>query len=378
MLRKNHRGSIPLSDSFLASDLIIQRNQHPAKKPKTFDDIKFGAVFSDHMLEIDWSLDNGWEKPVIKPFQNLSLHPASSCLHYAIELYEGMKAYRTPGGKVQMFRPDRNMARMQATAARSSLPAFDADEMLKCITSLVNVDRDWIPDAENASLYIRPTMIGTHRSLGLASPTHGKAFVFTCPVGPYFSTGGFNPISLKADPGNVRAAVGGVGNFKMGCNYAPTVLATGQAIEQGHQQVLWLYGPEHYITEVGTMNIMLFWRNTDGDLELVTPPIEQGIILPGVTRESLLQLAREWGEFKVSERPITMGELVTAVDQNRVLEMFGAGTASVVCPVNRVEYNGRLLTIPTDGGLPLATRFLTTLSDIQYGVVNRPDWQYTL
>jgi len=268
------------------------------------------------------------------------------------------------------------MDRMHNSAYRSSLPLFDKTEMQECIRALVDVDRDWVPDSSKASLYIRPTMIGTEPTLGVSPPTYAKAFVILCPVGPYFATGGFNPVSLHADPSVVRAFQGGCGNYKMGANYGPTIKPHTDAMKQGHQQILWLYGDEHYITEVGTMNIMVFWKNTDGDLELVTPPIEQGVILPGVTRDSLLTLAREWGEFKVSERPVTMAELVTALDENRVQEVFGAGTACVVCPVNRVTYGDRTLHIPTmENGPKLATRFLETLNGIQYGTISKPEWQ---
>lgn len=362
--------------AFSASDLVIERTARPVAKPESADNLAFGAVFTDHLLEIDWTAKDGWGTPTIKPFQNLSLHPASSCMHYAVQLFEGMKAYKKSDGKICMFRPDKNMARMHNSAIRSALPGFDQGEMQKCIQALVDVDRDWVPDSQKASLYIRPTMIGTEPTLGVSPPTRAKAFVVLCPVGPYFATGGFNPVSLHADPSVVRAFQGGCGNYKMGANYGPTIFPHTEAMKQGHQQILWLYGPEHYITEVGTMNLFIYWKNTDGELELVTPPIDQGVILPGVTRDSLLALSREWNEFKVSERVITMAEFVTALDENRVVEVFGAGTACVVCPVNRVTYGDRALHIPTmENGPKLATRFLTTLNDIQYGHVSKPEWQ---
>jgi branched-chain amino acid aminotransferase len=364
------------ASSFKASDLTVEVTKSPAVKPESADNLPFGAVFTDHMLEIDWTAENGWGTPEIKPFQNLSLHPAASCLHYAIELFEGMKAYKRHDGKVVMFRPDKNMARMHSSAVRSALPEFDQEEMQKCIQKLVDLERDWIPDSKVASLYIRPTMIGTEPTLGVSPPKFAKCFVILCPVGPYFATGGFNPVSLVADPSVVRAWDGGSGNFKMGANYAPTIHPHMEAMKKGHQQILWLYGDEHYITEVGTMNLLIYWTNENGEEELVTPPIEQGVILPGVTRDSLLTLAREWNEFKVTERAVTMKELVDALDQGRVKEVFGAGTACVVCPVNKVTYGDRVLEIPTmDDGAPLATRFLNTLNDIQYGNSSREGWQ---
>lgn len=376
MLKRFAQKVIPSVRAFSASDLVIQRTTAPFEKPESAENVAFGAVFTDHMLEIDWTAENGWGTPTIKPFADLSMHPAASCMHYAIQLFEGMKAYKTADGQICMFRPDKNMARMQNSAHRSSLPSFDEAEMQKCIQALVDVDRDWVPNSQKASLYIRPTMIGTEETLGVSPPTKAKAFCILCPVGPYFATGGFNPVSLHANPDVVRAFEGGCGNYKMGANYGPTIYPHQQAMKQGHQQILWLYGPEHYITEVGTMNLFIYWKNTDGELELVTPPIEQGVILPGVTRDSLLTLAREWGEFKVSERPITMAEFVTALDDDRVVEVFGAGTACVVCPVNRVTYGDRALHIPTmENGPKLSLRFLSTLNDIQYGHVSKPEWQ---
>jgi len=363
--------------NFKASDLIVEKSSNLKAKPENPETVAFGHVFTDHMLEIDFDANNGgWGKPKIRAFGDLSLHPASSSLHYAVELFEGMKAYRSDSGEIVMFRPDKNMERMQRSAIRSALPDFDKAEMLECIRKLVDVDRDWVPDNQKASLYIRPTMIGTEPSLGVSPPTKAKCFVILCPVGPYFSTGGFNPVSLHADPTVVRAFEGGSGNYKMGSNYGPTIYPHMKAIEQGHQQILWLYGPEHYITEVGTMNIMIYWETKEGKMELVTPPIEQGVILPGVTRDSLLSLAREWAEFDVTERPVTMAELVEALDEGRVKEVFGAGTACVVCPVNRVTYGERVLDIPTmENGPKLATKFLNTLNDLQYGRVKKDAWQ---
>lgn len=362
---------------FKASDLVIEQSKNKKAKPENPETVPFGHVFTDHMLEIDFDANNGgWGTPKIVEFGNLSLHPASSSLHYAVELFEGMKAYRSASGEIVMFRPDMNMKRMHRSAHRSALPDFDMDEMQLCIQKLVDLERDWVPDNPKASLYIRPTMIGTEPSLGVSPPTKAKCFCILCPVGPYFPTGGFNPVSLHADPSVVRAFEGGSGNYKMGANYGPTIYPHMMAMKQGHQQILWLYGDDHYITEVGTMNILIYWKNKQGELELVTPPIEQGVILPGVTRDSLLTLAREWNEFKVTERPVKMSELVEALDEGRVLEVFGAGTACVVCPVNRVTYGDRVLDIPTmDNGPELATKFLSTLNDLQYGRTRRPDWQ---
>ncbi|XP_063045307.1 branched-chain-amino-acid aminotransferase, mitochondrial isoform X2 [Engraulis encrasicolus] len=325
------------------------------------------------MLTIYWSEEHGWQAPQIKPFQNLSLHPASSALHYSIELFEGMKAFRGVDNHVRLFRPMLNMERMHRSADRCCLPLFDKGEMLECIKKLVEVDQEWVPYSTDASLYIRPTFIGIEPSLGVSRAGHALIFVIIGPVGPYFTTGAFNPVALLADPAYVRAARGGVGAYKMGGNYGPTIAIQNVAVKQGCQQVLWLYGEEEEITEVGTMNLFIYWTTESGEKELLTPPLD-GIILPGVTRQSLLDLARKWGEFKVTERKLVMKELIDGLEAGRILEVFGAGTACVVCPVGSLLYKGQTYQIPTmQNGPDLAKRFYKELTDIQYGRT-QSDW----
>ncbi|XP_030195603.1 branched-chain-amino-acid aminotransferase, mitochondrial isoform X2 [Gadus morhua] len=325
------------------------------------------------MLTIDWSDKDGWEAPQIKPFQNLSLHPASSALHYSIELFEGMKAFRGVDDRIRLFRPMHNMERMHRSAERSCLPLFDKAELLECIRKLVEVDQEWVPYSLDASLYIRPTFIGVEPSLGVSRAGKAMLFVIVGPVGPYFATGSFNPVSLLADPSFVRAWRGGVGAYKMGGNYGPTIAVQNVALQKGCQQVLWLYGEQEEITEVGTMNLFIYWTAENGEKELITPPLD-GIILPGVTRQSLLDLSRAWGEFKVTERRMDMKELLGALDAGRVLEVFGAGTACVVCPVGSLLYKDKTYQIPTmQNGPDLAKRFYKELTDMQYGR-KQSDW----
>uniref|UniRef100_A0AAZ3QL77 Branched-chain-amino-acid aminotransferase, mitochondrial n=1 Tax=Oncorhynchus tshawytscha TaxID=74940 RepID=A0AAZ3QL77_ONCTS len=347
-----------------AADLTIERNTAGKPKPDPAS-LVFGKQFSDHMLTIYWSEKEGWKVPQIKPFQNLSLHPATSALHYSIELFEGMKAFRGVDNHIRLFRPNLNMERMHRTADRSCLPLFDKEELLECIRKLVEVDQDWVPYSLDASLYIRPTYIGIEPSLGVSRSSQALLFCIVGPVGPYFTTGAFSPVSLLADPSYVRACRGGVGAYKMGGNYGPTISVQNEAIKQGCQQVLWLYGEQEEITEVGTMNLFIYWTNEGGGLELLTPPLD-GIILPGVTRQSLLDLAREWGEFKVTERTMGMKELLGALDSGRITEVFGAGTACVVCPVGSLLYKGKTYQIPTmQNGPDLAKRFHKELTDMQ-------------
>nr|XP_023654208.1 branched-chain-amino-acid aminotransferase, cytosolic-like isoform X2 [Paramormyrops kingsleyae] len=361
-----------LSSSFKASDITVERSKtlQPKPDPST---LVFGKQFSDHMLTISWSKEDGWATPQIKPFQNLSLHPASSALHYSIELFEGMKAFRGVDGHVRLFRPMLNMERMYRSTERCCLPLFDKVQLLECIRKLVELDQEWVPYSTDASLYIRPTFIGTEPSLGVSRAGHALLYVIVGPVGPYFATGAFNPVSLLADPSYVRAWRGGVGEFKIGGNYGPTIAVQSEAQKQGCQQVLWLYGDQEEITEVGTMNLFIYWTTEAGERELLTPPLD-GIILPGVTRQSLLDLARKWNEFRVTERTVTMKELLGALNSGRVLEVFGSGTACVVCPVGSLLYKGQTYKIPTmSNGPDLAKRFHKELTDIQYGR-QQSDW----
>jgi branched-chain amino acid aminotransferase len=360
--------------TFKASDLQIELCTEAQKKPKPDpDNLVFGKEFSDHMLEIDWSEKSGWTAPQITPLRNFSMHPAAKVYHYAVELFEGMKAFRGVDNKVRMFRPDCNVERMINTAARSALPTFDGAELIELLKKLLQIDAEWVPYSTTSSLYLRPTMIGTEPSLGVQKSNTAKLFVLTGPVGPYYPTG-FKPVSLLADPQYVRAWEGGCGAYKMGSNYAPTIQIQIEAINKHDcQQVLWLYGPDHMLTEVGTMNIFMFWVNEQGERELVTPPLSSGLILPGVTRRSLLELTKSWGEFKVTERNFTMKDVLTALKEDRMKELFGAGTACVVSPVESIVFKGEKVHIPTmDDGAPITMRLYKELTDIQYGRTPHP------
>ncbi|GFS68957.1 branched-chain-amino-acid aminotransferase, mitochondrial [Nephila pilipes] len=359
-----------LNSTFKYSELVIQHCNPELKKTKPDDQsLVFGKTFSDHMFEVEWTDEYGWGKPRISPLHDLILHPAAKVLHYAQELFEGMKAFRGQNGKIFLFRPDLNMQRMLLTAERASLPKFDGNELLKCMKKLIAIDRQWIPEREGCALYIRPTFIGIDPSLGVGPSKKALLYIITGPVGAYFQSGQEKAVSLLADPNHVRAWQGGVGNRKMGCNYAPTIHIQQLAEKQNLQQVLWLSGQNHQLAEVGTMNIFVFLRNPSGVLELITPPLD-GTILPGIIRQSLLDLAYQWNEFKVSERHITMMEIIQAKTEGRLLEIFGSGTACVVCPVGSILYMSETVSIPTlESKNALYRRFLSTLLDMQYGKV---------
>ncbi|XP_039499192.1 branched-chain-amino-acid aminotransferase, cytosolic [Drosophila santomea] len=364
-----------LGHQFRASQLSVRlaAPEQLQPKPDNDGDLGFGRLFTDHMLKIYYHKSlGGWQRPEITPLENLVMHPAAKVLHYAVELFEGMKAYRGVDGKIRIFRPDMNMNRMNLAAQRSGLPTFEGKEFVQCLSRLLSIDSEWVPHTDTASLYIRPTLIGIDPTLGVASSDSALLYTILSPVGSYFKTGSSGAVSLLADPSYVRAWPGGVGNRKMGSNYAPTINVQKEAAAKGLQQVLWLYGEDHQLTEVGTMNIFMFYVNEQGEKELVTPPLS-GLILPGITRDSILRMSRQWGKFKVSEANITMPMVCELLNQGRLLELFGAGTACVVSPVNRISYLGQDLYIPTmEQEKPVHELIRETLTDIQYGRVDHP------
>lgn len=366
------------TETFKFDDLRIELGDPSTITYKPdFDNLTFGHSFSDHMLRIQWSQDRGWHQPVICKLEDLRIHPGAKVLHYAQELFEGMKAYRGVDGQIRLFRPMHNMTRMLVSAQRSCLPEFDRLELVHCIRKLVEVEQEWVPHSESSSLYIRPTMIGTEPTLGVSASKTAELYVLLSPTGPYFATG-LKPVNLLADPKYVRAWPGGSGYSKMGSNYAPTLWIGEIAQKHDCQQALWLFGPDEEITEVGAMNIFAFFQHPDGRKELVTPSLESGLILPGVTRRSVLELAEEWNEFDISERKLTIHEVLDGAKNGTLLEMFGTGTAAIVSPVGNILYDGEMkpLPVPEDEN-SLAQRILKTLSAIYYGEMKHP-WAFEI
>jgi branched-chain amino acid aminotransferase len=369
--------------SICSSQLTIEHTQDTSRfeqRPAN-EKLQFGTTLSDHMLMIEWEKDHQWSAPRIVPYQNLHISPAASSLQYGLQCFEGMKAYKSlTDDSLRMFRPDKNMQRLANSMDRLHMPGadFDHDELLRCIAELVKVDAKWIPYGEGYSLYLRPTVIATHKALGLAAPDSILLYVITSPVGPYYKTG-FQPIRLMTSTDYVRAWPGGTGNAKVGGNYAPTMKPQFLAAAQGCSQILWLFGENEEITEVGAMNVFFYLINEDTQrLELVTAPLTRGDILPGVTRDSILHLARSWGDFDVTERYVTMEEISKAAKDGRLLEAFGAGTAAVVTPISSIRHQGKDIDISTETG-ELTRRIWNEITGIQYGkIAGPPGWSVKL
>ncbi|VEU24343.1 DEKNAAC105684 [Brettanomyces naardenensis] len=359
-----------------ASKLVIHKTTQPKEKLPN-EELVFGRSFTDHMLTIQWNRKTGWAAPVIKPYGPLSLDPSACVFHYAFELFEGLKAYRDAKGQIRMFRPDKNMARMNKSASRICLPTFDSEELITLIGELLKLDRSFIPSERGYSLYIRPTMIGTTAGLGVHTPDDALLYVICSPVGPYYSTG-FKAVRLEATDYAVRAWPGGVGDKKLGANYAPSIKPQLEAAERGYQQNLWLFGPEKHVTEVGTMNFFVAFKNADGTKELVTAPLD-GMILEGVTRDSILALAREKldkKEWTISERYCSIKEISDRSKKDEVIEAFGSGTAAVVSPVKEIGYKDEHIKIPLLPGEesgPLTKQIANWIAERQYGIVES-DW----
>ncbi|KAI8068788.1 branched-chain amino acid aminotransferase [Thamnidium elegans] len=366
-------------ETFDAQELEIQATSYlKPLVPET--ELVFGKHFTDHMITIEWSAESGWNKPHIKPYGKLELEPSSVVFHYGFECFEGMKAYKDTEGHIRLFRPEMNMDRLNKSSARLGMPTFDSEELVKVITEFLRIEDRWIPSKRGYSLYLRPTIIGTQTALGVRAPDTALLFVIASPVGPYFSTG-FTAIRLLATTDYVRSWPHGTGDCKVGGNYAACVKPQSIAAEKGYQQNLWLFGEDDEVTEAGTMNFFMLWENFDtGRKELITPALN-GLILPGVTRDSILSLVKSWeaetGIF-VREGKITMADILKAVEENRMIEMFGAGTACIVSPIKCINYKGKDIEIPlgktkndSEAG-PLTKRINDTVLDIQYGVVKHP------
>ena len=352
-------------------EIKITKTTNPKVKPDS-SILGFGKYFTDHMFIMDYSADKGWHDAKIVPFGNLEIHPASTVLHYGSEIFEGLKAYRTKDGSVQLFRPLENIRRMNRSAERMCLPEIPEDIALEALTTFIKLEQDWVPSAPGTSLYIRPYMFGNDETLGVHAVHNAKFVIITSPVGSYYKEG-INPVKIMIESEDVRAVRGGTGEAKCGGNYAASNRAGERAAQKGYSQVLWLDGVERkYIEEVGAMNVMF---KING--EIVTPKLA-GSILPGITRKSIIELLTKEG-YKVSERLISIGELAEALKNGTLEEAWGCGTAAVVSPIGELCYQDVKYVI-NDGKIGEVTQHLyDTLTGIQWG--NKEDifnWVYKI
>lgn len=332
----------------------------PKSKPEDESKLGFGKIFTDHMFLMDYNADEGWHDARIVPFGPIPVHPASTVLHYGAEIFEGMKAYRSADGSVQLFRPFENARRFNNSAERLCLPQIPEEDFVEIIDTLVALDSDWIPTSEGTSLYIRPYMYGDDPHLGVHAVHNATFAVILSPVGAYYAEG-INPVKIAIESEDVRAVRGGTGYAKCGGNYAASLRAGQRAEEKGYTQVLWLDGVDRkYIEEVGSMNVMFKIAG-----EIVTPALT-GSVLPGITRKSCVELLRSWG-YKVSERLISIDELSEACENGTLEEAFGTGTAAVVSPMGWLSYKGKEFEI--NGGKigEVTQRLYDELTAIQWG-----------
>ncbi len=323
----------------------------------------FGRYFTDHMFIMDYTDGKGWHDARIVPYGNLSLDPACMVFHYAQEMFEGLKAYRTSDGTVQLFRPDKNIERMNNTNERLCIPKLDPSDVLDAIKALVAAEEEWVPSLDGTSLYIRPFIIATDVQLGV-HPSHTYKFmIILSPVGSYYPEG-IKPVKIFVENEYVRAVKGGTGFAKVGGNYACSLIGQKKAEEMGYSQVLWLDGIEHkYIDEVGAMNVFFVING-----KIVTPSLAEGSILPGVTRASCIELLRDMG-YVVEERKLSIEEVENAYRNGTLNEAFGTGTAAVVSPMGLLDNGKEKMVINNQEIGPVAQKLYDTLTGIQWGKV---------
>lgn len=339
----------------------------PKKKPD-INGIPFGTYFSDHMFLMNYVAGQGWINPRIVPYGPFELEPSAMVFHYAQEIFEGLKAYRTAGGQIQLFRPEENIKRMNRSAERMCIPAVPEDLALEALKQLVEADKDWVPGEPDTSLYIRPFTIATDPHVGVHVANNYIFAIITCPVGSYYAEG-INPIRIMIESEDVRAVRGGTGTAKCGGNYAASLRAGERAGEKGYSQVLWLDGVERkYIEEVGSMNVMFKIAG-----KIVTPQLT-GSVLPGITRKSCIEVLENWG-YEVQERLLPVDELLDAAANGTLEEAWGTGTAAVISPIGEITYKESTYAINGFRIGELTRKLYDYITGIQWGKLDDPyDW----
>ena len=344
--------------------ISVTRTQSPKPKPDP-NDLGFGRYFTDHMFTMEYEKGKGWQNPQIIPYAPLMLDPASMVLHYGQEVFEGLKVYCSSNDDLHLFRPIENIRRFNSSNTRLSIPVIEEKLFMEAMNQLILFDRNWVPKLPDTSLYIRPFLFATDPYLGVRSSNRFMFVIIMTPVGAYY-TGGMNPTKILVEDEDVRAVRGGIGFAKTGANYAATIRAQERAKEKGFTQILWLDAiKREYIEEVGTSNAFFVLDGT-----VITPPL-QGSILPGITRDSCIQLLRAW-DVPVIERQLSIDEIITAADSGKLDEAFTSGTAAVISPIGELMYKEKTLTIRQNNIGTITKRLYETLTGIQWGRLPDP------
>ncbi|HKL79944.1 MAG TPA: branched-chain amino acid aminotransferase [Mobilitalea sp.] len=343
-------------------DIRIEKTKAPKKLPSADNPLQFGTIFTDHMFIMEYESGKGWQDARIVPYQPLSLEPSAMVFHYGQEMFEGLKAYKSEDGRVLLFRPDKNAKRTNNTNERLCIPEILVEDFVQAVKAVVKVDEAWIPTKAGTSLYIRPFIIATDPFLGVRPSNTYKFMVILSPVGPYYPEG-LNPVKIWIEDEYVRAVKGGIGEAKTGGNYVASMRSQVKAHEAGYSQVLWLDGVDRkYIEEVGAMNIFFKINGV-----VITPELN-GSILPGVTRDSTIQLCKQWN-LPVEERRISIDEIYAAHKNGLLEEVFGTGTAAVISPVGQLRWEEHIMQVQ-DGGIgPVSQKLYDTMTGIQLGKI---------
>lgn len=344
----------------------IERTTAPKEKPGQDNPLVFGTIFTDHMFVMDYDEENGWHDPRVIPYQPLVLEPSCMVFHYGQEMFEGLKAYKADDGRILLFRPDKNIERANRSNRRLCIPEIPEDIFLEALKTVVKVDADWIPTRPGTALYIRPFVIATDPFLGVRPSHTYKFIIILSPVGAYYESG-LDPVKIWIEDEYVRAVKGGIGEAKTGGNYVASLASQVKAHDEGYAQVLWLDGVHRkYIEEVGAMNIFFKINGT-----VVTPALN-GSILPGVTRDSAIQLCKMW-EIPVEERQISVDEVIKTAESGEMEECFGTGTAAVVSPVGELRFENEKMPISNNHIGELTQRIYDTITGIQLGRIEGPE-----
>lgn len=352
-------------------EIKVVLTENPKTKPSS-DSLGFGNIFSDHMYILDYTEGRGWHDARILPYDTISYEPSLMVFHYGQSIFEGLKAYKTKEKEVVLFRPDQNFKRLNDSCDRLCIPHIDEAFALEALKKLIDIDRDWVPEAPGTSLYIRPFIFATDPFLGVRPSNTYQFIIITGPVGAYYKEG-LNPVKIYVESKYVRAVAGGIGEAKASANYAASLKAQMDAKAKGYTQVLWLDGIERkYIEEVGTMNVFF----VIGD-EIITPELN-GSILPGITRKSCIELLRSWG-LKVTERKLSIQEVFDAQANGTLKEAFGTGTAAVISPIGELYWKDKTITLSEGKIGALSQKLYDALTAIQYKVATDPfNWVVTV